>query len=193
MVRRYASIIGLYSNPGLITSGRIFAIGASHGGIDALQRLVDADFVAAARRASGFEVGAEGSAATRPSAPVNCVASRLPAPMCDSAGHSMWRSLAVEYLKERSIRVRDVMSAPAVTVDESTPLGAGSVGRRHRYAQRTAGGSSRRSSSSARSIRCRWVRTVSLPSSARQPPRKHAPVSVSPTRAVKTSPFRRNA
>ncbi|WP_244144775.1 BON domain-containing protein [Paraburkholderia tuberum] len=41
MVRRYASIIGLYSNPGLITSGRIFAIGAWHGEIDALQRLVD--------------------------------------------------------------------------------------------------------------------------------------------------------
>ncbi|MGF6805750.1 CBS domain-containing protein [Paraburkholderia sp. Clong3] len=43
------------------------------------------------------------------------------------------RQLAVEYLKERSIRVRDVMSAPAVTVDESTPLGAVAelLGRKH--------------------------------------------------------------
>jgi two-component system chemotaxis response regulator CheB len=40
MHRRYPSIMGLYSNPGLTMSGRIFVIGASHGGIDALQQLV---------------------------------------------------------------------------------------------------------------------------------------------------------
>lgn len=43
------------------------------------------------------------------------------------------RQLAVEYLKEHSIRVRDVMSAPAVCVDVATPLTevAGLLGRKH--------------------------------------------------------------
>jgi CBS domain-containing protein len=43
------------------------------------------------------------------------------------------RKLAVEYLKERSIRVQDLMSAPAVTVDETTPLTevAELLGRKH--------------------------------------------------------------
>ncbi|RZF28966.1 CBS domain-containing protein [Paraburkholderia sp. UYCP14C] len=43
------------------------------------------------------------------------------------------RQLAVEYLKERSIQVSDVMSAPAVTVEESAPLNevAALLGRKH--------------------------------------------------------------
>jgi CBS domain-containing protein len=43
------------------------------------------------------------------------------------------RQLAVEYLKERSVRVRDVMSSPAVTVEESAPLTAVAelLGRKH--------------------------------------------------------------
>ncbi|MGF6973647.1 CBS domain-containing protein [Paraburkholderia sp. JPY465] len=43
------------------------------------------------------------------------------------------RQLAVEYLKERSIQVSDVMSAPAVTVEESAPLTevAALLGRKH--------------------------------------------------------------
>jgi CBS domain-containing protein len=43
------------------------------------------------------------------------------------------RQLAVEYLKEHGIHVRDVMSAPAVTVDESAPLSevAELLGRKH--------------------------------------------------------------
>lgn len=43
------------------------------------------------------------------------------------------RQLAVEYLKEHSIQVRDVMSTPAITVDECAPLTevAELLGRRH--------------------------------------------------------------
>ena len=43
------------------------------------------------------------------------------------------RQLAVEYLKERSVRVRDVMSAPAITVDHAAPLTevAELLGRKH--------------------------------------------------------------
>jgi CBS-domain-containing membrane protein len=43
------------------------------------------------------------------------------------------RQLAVEYLKEHAIKVRDVMSTPAITVDETTPLTevAELLGRKH--------------------------------------------------------------